>query len=150
MTSLPGHLWSHGHVMSFPVMSLPPPANYSPVGAQTSQNLTYRPFRGTPRWLPVKQCNFQVTSGHVRSRDVISCHVTATPCGLQPRRSSNIPKTWLTGLVQPLAGYFLSNDVTSGSLLVTRACVTSFPVTWLPSPASYSPVGTQTSPKLYL
>ena len=37
--------------------------------------------------------HFRVTSGHFRSRDVISCHVTATSCELQPCRSLNIPKT---------------------------------------------------------
>ena len=53
------------------------------------------------------------------SRDVISCDVTATSCELQPCRSSNVPKTLFIGLLQPLPGDFQSNDVSSGSLLVT-------------------------------
>jgi len=79
---------------------------------------------------------FRVTSGHVMSRDVISCHVTATSCELQPCRSSNVPKSRITGLLQPLPGDFRSNDVTSSSLPVTWGYVMSFPVTWLPPPVS--------------
>ena len=37
--------------------------------------------------------HFRVTCGHVRSCDIISCHVTATSCELQSGRSSNVPKT---------------------------------------------------------
>jgi len=94
-----------------------------------------------------------VTSDHFRSREVvwvISSHVTATSCKLQPCRSSNAPKTWFIGLLQPLPGDFRSNHVTSGSLPVTWDHVTSFPVTWQPSPASYRPVKPQTYPKLDL
>jgi len=73
--------------------------------------------------------------GHVRSDDVISCHVTDT-CDLQPCRSWNVHKTRLTGLLQPLPGDFRSNDIPSGSLPVTWGDMTSFPVTLLPPPAS--------------
>jgi len=147
MTSLP-ITWDC--VTSFPVTWLPPPVSYSHVGVKTSPNLTYRPPTATSRWLPVKWCHFLVTSGHVRARDVISCHVTVTSCELQPCRSSNLLKTWLIGLLQPLLCDFQSNDVTSGSLLVTWGRVTSVSVTWLPPPASYSSVGAQTYPKLDL
>jgi len=85
--------------------------------------------------------------GNVRSRDVISCHVTATSCELQPCRSSNVPKTWRINLLQSLQNGFRSNDVPPGSLPVTWGHVSSFPVTWLPPAASYSPVGAQTYPK---
>jgi len=54
----------------------------------------------------------------VRSRD-ISCHVTATSCDLQSGRISNVHKTRLIGLLQPLPGDFRSNDVLSRSLSVT-------------------------------
>jgi len=84
----------------------------------------------------------------VRSRDVISCHVKATSCELQPCWSSNAPKTRFIRLLQPLPGKFRSNDVISGSLSVTWGDVTSFPVTWWPPPASYSPAGAQTYQKL--
>jgi len=58
-----------------------------------------------------------VTSGtysHVRSCDVISCHITATSHKLPPSRSSNVPKSRLIGLPQPLPGDFRGNDVLSG------------------------------------
>ena len=54
------------------------------------------------------------------------------------------------GLLQPLQNYFRSNDISCGSLAVTSGHVTSFPVTSLKPPASYSRVGAQTYPKLDL
>jgi len=137
------------HVKSFPVTWLPLPASYSPVGAQTYPNLPYWPSTATSTWLPIKWRHFRVTSSHAGSREVISCHVTATSCELQAYKSSNVPKTWLIGFLQPLPGVFRSNHVTSGSVPVTWGHVRSFPVTWLPPPASLSPVD-QTSLKLCL
>jgi len=137
-----------GHVTSFPVTWQPPPTSYSPVRSQTYPKLDLQAFYGTSRWLPLKWRHVRVTSGHVKSSDVISSHVTATSCELQPCRSSNAPKAWLIGLLQPLPGDFQSNHVTCGSLPVTRDYVTSFPVTWQPPPASYCPVKAQTYPKL--
>jgi len=86
----------------------------------------------------------QMTSlpGHFQSRDIISCYVTATSCEFQPCRSWNVPKTWLIHL-QLLPVDFRSNDVTSGTLPVMWGPVTSFPATWWPLPASFSPVGVQ-------
>jgi len=86
----------------------------------------------------------------VRSGDIISCHVTTTSCEFQPCRCSNVPKTRLIRLLQPLPGDLRSHHVTSKSLPVTWSHVTSFPVTWLPPPASYSPVGARTNPKVDL
>ena len=70
--------------------------------------------------------HFQVTShqmtslpGHFRSRDIISCHVNASFCELQPSGSSNMPKTRHFGLLQPLPGDLRRNYVTSWSLTVT-------------------------------
>jgi len=103
-----------GQVTSFPVVWPPLPASYSSVGAQTYQNLTYRPFTAASRRLPVKWRHFRVTSSHVTSRDVIFCHVTATSCELLPCGSSNVPKTWLLDHLQPLPGAFRWNDITSG------------------------------------
>ena len=62
----------------------------------------------------------QMTSlpGHLRSRDVISCHVTASSFQLQPCRKSNVQYTLVFGLLWPLPGDFLSN-VISKSLPVT-------------------------------
>ena len=57
--------------------------------------------------------------GYLRSRDVISCHVTAPSHGLQPCWSANVHKNPVFGLLKPLPGDFQSNYVASGSLLVT-------------------------------
>ena len=95
---------------------MPPPAGYSPVKAETYPKPKFSAFYS----------HFQVTSsqmtslpGHLRSREVISCHVNTSSYELQPCRSSNAAKTWLTGLLQPLPGDFRSNDhfgVTSGHM----------------------------------
>jgi len=74
------------------------------------------PSTATSRLLPVKWRHPLVTSGHVGSRVVISCHVTATTRELQSLRSSNVPKTWLIRLLQPLPNDFRSNDATSGHM----------------------------------
>ena len=125
-----------GHVTSFPTTWLPPPASYSPVGAQSYPKHD-RPSTVTSRWLPVKWRHFRVTSGYMKSRNVISCHVTATSYELQPHRSRIVSKTWLRGLLHPLAGDFWSNDVTSGSPPVAGH-VTSFSVTRQPLITSYT------------
>jgi len=124
---------------------MPPPVSYSPVGAQSTKKSTDTPSTPTSRWLPVKWPRFRVTSGHVRSRDVISSHVTAT-CKFQPCRNSNAPKTRFIHL-PPLSVDFQWNDVTCGSFPVIWGHVTSFPVMWRPPPASFIPVGAQTYPK---
>ena len=93
MMSIPGHFRSHSHVTTFPVTSLPPPASYSPVGAQTYTKPEVLAF-------------FQVTSGHVGSSNVISCHVTVTSCELQPCWNSNLHRTRIFCLLQPLPGDF--------------------------------------------
>ena len=54
-------------------------------------------------------------------------------------RSRNTPKMWIFGLLQLFRGN-RSDDITSGSPEVTSGHMTSFPVMWLPPPASYSPV----------
>jgi len=48
-----------------------------------------------------------ITSGHLRSRDVISCHVTASSCELQHCRKWNVLYSPVFGLLQPLPGDFL-------------------------------------------
>jgi len=78
-----------------------------------------RPSTATSWWLPVEWHHFRVTSGHVRSCEVTSCHVTATYCVLQPYRSSNVPKTRVLGLLKPLPADFRSNNITSGWISVT-------------------------------
>ena len=46
------------------------------------QYTRFKPSTATSRWLPVKWRHLRVTSGHMRSRDVISCHVIASYCEL--------------------------------------------------------------------
>jgi len=97
--------------------------------------------------------HFQVTSGqitllpgHLRSpglRDVISCHLTASSCELQPCRKWSVQYTAVCGLLQSIPGDFRSNNVILGSLPVTWGHVTSIPVTWLPPPLSYTLVGSE-------
>jgi len=48
------------------------------------------------------------------------------------------------GVLQALPGDFRSNDVTYGSLPFTWCQVMAFPVTWVPPPASYSLVESET------
>ena len=79
--------------------------------------------------------HFQVTSGqmtslpgHFRSRDVISCHVSASS------RELSLLEVKCTAYANfrpstATSGDFRSNDITSGSLSVTQGHVTSFPVT---------------------
>jgi len=149
LQQLPGELWSNnvtswslpvtwGHVTSFPVMSLPPPASYSLVGSKM-----YRIQDFLELYLHFQVTSGQMTSlpGHFRSpevRDFISCHVTASSCELQPYRKWNVQYKQVFGLLEALPGNFRSNDVTSGSLPVTCGHVMSFPVTWLPPPPNYS------------
>jgi len=126
-----------GHVTSFPVMSLPP-ASYSLVGSETYSIREFSAFYRHFQVLPVKWRHFFVTSGHLRSCDVVSCHVTASYCELQPFGNWYVQYTPVFGLPQQLQGNFRSNDVTSKSLPVTWGHVTTYPATWLPPPTSYS------------
>ena len=90
---------------------------------------------GLPQPLPGDFQSNDVTSS---SLTAITFHVTATSCELQPCRGSNVRKTRVLGLLQPL-------QVTSGEM--TSLPNASFPVTRLPTLASYSPVGAQTYTK---
>jgi len=130
--------------MSFSLTCLPPTASYCLEGSETHSICELWPSIATSRWLPVKWRHFRVTSGHLRSCDVISCHVTAFYCVLQRWREWNVQYMQVFGRLQPLQGDFRSNDVTSGSLQVTWGHVTSFTVTCLPPTASYCLVWSET------
>jgi len=93
---------------------------------------SFWPTTATATILPVKWRHFRVTSGHLRSCDVISCHVTASFCELQPSWKWNVQYTQVFGPLQALPGDFRSNYVTSGSLSFTYGHVILLPVTWLP------------------
>jgi len=108
---------------------------------------SFGPSTSTSRWLEVKWSPLQVTSGHLRSRNIISCEVTASYYELQRCRKWNVHCTQVFSFLQPLPGDFRSNDVTSGSLPVTWGHVTTFPITWLPNTAIYSLVGNETYSK---
>ena len=130
------------HVTSFSVTWLPPPASYSPVGAQTHT----KPVFGVLQPLPGDFRLNDVTSGHMRWRDVTSCHVTATSCEFQPSRVKRIQNpSFRPSIVTSrwLPVKWRHFRVTTGHVRL----LTSFPVTWLPPPASYSPVGVQTYTK---
>jgi len=105
-------------------------------------NVQYTGVFGLLQPLPGDFPSNDVTSGHLRSRDVIFCHVTAFSWSYW-FVLSEMYSIQVFGLLQPLPGYLWSNDVTSGSLPVTWGLVMSFPVTWLPSPASYRLVGNE-------
>jgi len=79
----------------------------------------------------VKWCHFLVITCHLSSHDVISGHVMASYCNLQPCRKWKVQYTRVFSLLQPLSGDFRWNDITSGSLQVTWGHMTSFPVTRL-------------------
>jgi len=129
-----------------PLTWRPPLASFSNEKAQTYPKLDLYAFYRLLQLTSVQMTSLWVTSGHVRSRNVISCHVTATSCEFQPCRSSNVPKTRIIRLPQPLPGDFRSNNLATESLAVTWGHVTSFSVTWWPPAASYSPVKAQTYP----
>jgi len=112
-----------GHATLIPVTWLPPPASYIPERAQTYPKPQISAFYSHFQWLLVKWCHFQVTFGRDRSHDAISCHVTATSCELQPCRSSNVHKTRVISILQPL-------QVTSGQMKSLPAHFRSREVTW--------------------
>jgi len=124
------------HLTSFPVTWLPPPASYSLVVYEMYSVCLFSAFYSY----------FQVTSDqmtslpdHIPPSEVtwrLSCHVTAS-CKLQLCRKSNVLYMSVFGILQPLPCDYQSNDINSGSVWVTWGHVMSFPVTWLPRPASY-------------
>jgi len=81
-----------GHVRSHDVISGHVAATCCELQPCRSLNLHKTWVLSLPQPLPAEfrsNVNFWVTSSHMRSRDIISCHVTATSCELQPWRSSN-------------------------------------------------------------
>jgi len=88
--------------------------------------LSFWPSTATSRWLPGKRRHFRVTCSHMSSRDVISCHVTASSCKLQPRRKWNVQYMRALAFYSPsrwrpvkwhhfrvTSGYLMSRDVIS-------------------------------------
>jgi len=124
---LPGNFWSNdvtyqsllvsrGLVTSFPLTRLPPPASYSLVGSEMYSICEFS----------THYSHFQVTSspmtslpGHLWSRDVNSCHVTASSCELQPCSKWNVQYMALLCFLQPLPGDLSSIHVTCGLIPVT-------------------------------
>jgi len=90
----------------------------------------------------------QMTSlpGDLQSPEVTWRHFLSHDClflRVKPCRKWNAQNMRVFGLLQPLPGDFQSNDVTSGWLSVTWGHTTSYLVTWLPPPVSYSLVGSE-------
>jgi len=83
-------------LMSFPIRWLLPRASYSLVGSEMYSVRVSLPIYS----------HFQVTSGqfvtagHLTSRDIISCHVTASCCELLPFKNWNIQYMRVLGLLQ--------------------------------------------------
>jgi len=102
---------------------------------------SFRPSTAGSRWVTVKWRHLQVTFGHLRSRDVISCHVTES-CELQPCRKWNVQYTPFSAsqsLFQVTSAQMISLPGHFRSPVVTWRHF----VTWLPPPASYSLVGSE-------
>jgi len=74
-----------GQMTSFPVTWLPPPASYSIVASQPHSIRQFSTVYIHFQVIPGKWHQFRVTSDHLRSPDVLLCHVTAS-CELQPSR----------------------------------------------------------------
>jgi len=147
---LPGDFWSNdatskslpltwGHVTSFSVTWLPPPASNSHVGSQTHIVRQFSSFYS----------HFQVTFGemsHFRSPEVMWRHFLSRDCLL-------LQATALKDVKRTVYASFRPFTATSRWLPVkwrhfrllppTWGHVTSFLVTWLPRPASNSLVGSQ-------
>jgi len=107
-----------------------------------SSNIPKSRITGLLQPLPGDFRSNDVTSRSLQVREVtwhLFLSVTAASCELKLCKNSNVTKTRLIGLPQPLSGDFRSNYVTSGSLPVTWGHVTSYSVTWRPPAASYSP-----------
>jgi len=103
------HLRSRGHFLSRDCLLLQATALYV---VQCTVYDSLQPA-ATSRWLLVKWRHFR-SLPLKWVRDVISCHVTASSCKLQPCMKSNAQCTPVFGFLQPLPGDFRSNDVTSG------------------------------------
>jgi len=138
------HLWvCSGHLRSRAVISCQVTDSSCELQNGRKWNVQYTVVFGVLQPLPSDFRSNDVTSGHLRSPDVISSHVTASPFDPQACRKWNVQYTPLFDLLQPLPGDFRSNDVTSRSLPVSWGHVTSFSVTWQPPPESYSLVGNE-------
>jgi len=126
-----------GHVTWFPVTWLPPTASYSLVGSEMYSIRVfsaYIPFQATS----VKWRLFQVTSGHLKSRDVISCRMPGSYWELQPCKKWKVHYTWVfrssTATSRWLQVKWRHFWVISGHLR-SRDVIS---VTWLPPTASNS------------
>jgi len=80
------HLVIWGHVTSFPVTWLPPPASYILVGSELYSIRYFLAFYNHFQVTSGQMTSLSVTSNHPSSHDVISCHVTASFMELQPCR----------------------------------------------------------------
>ena len=79
----------------------------------------FSPLQPLPSQVPVKRSHYRVTSGHLMSRDVISCRVTASSSELQPLGNEMYSIRQFSALYshfQVTSGQMTSLPVTSGHL----------------------------------
>jgi len=134
MTPLPGHFWS---LRSRDFISCHTIASYCEVPPCRKWNVHNTPAFGLLQPLPDDFQANDVTFNHQRLCDVISCHVTATYCELQPCRSIMCS----IHNFSVFYGHFQVTFSQRTSLPVTWGHMMSFPATLLPPNASYSPAG---------
>jgi len=104
-----------------------------------------RQFSAFNSHFQVTSCQMTSLPGLFRSFEVTWRHFASSHCLLLRTtcRKLNVQYMPVFGFLQTLPGDLRSNDVTFESLPVTWGHMTSFSVTWLPPPASYSLVGSE-------
>jgi len=123
MTSLPGHFRSpevtRRHFLPCDCLLMRATALQE---MKRTVYASFRPSTPTSTW-PNQLRHFRVTSGHLRSHDVLSCHVTAYYCELQlcgkwnvqctPVFSTHMHFQVTSDQMTSLSGHFRSPEVTS-------------------------------------
>jgi len=124
MTSLPGQFWSPKatwrHFLSCDCLFL------RAIALQEVKRTVYASFRpstATARWLPVKWRHFRITSRHLRSCNVISCHV------LPPPASYSFVGSQMHS-IRKLSVFYIHFQVTSGQMTSLPGHFPSPEVTW--------------------
>jgi len=93
---------------SFPI-TWKPPASGRIVGNEKYSIREFSAFYSHFQVTSGQMTSFRVTIGHLRSRDVIRCHVTASSCELQPCRKLNVQ-------YMPFSTFYSHFQVTSGQM----------------------------------
>jgi len=91
-------MWSHF------VTWLPPTVSYTFVGSEMYSIFEFLAFCSHFQVTSGKITSFLVTFGILKSRDALSCHMTASYCKLQPCTKWNVQNMRVYALLQPLPG----------------------------------------------